>query len=270
MEALQIVTPWIADILQMDFGFAVTNTERFIIQKDGQTLRMNIEPGQALSEATAMSAAIREKRPVVKNLDAAVYGFPVRVIGFPIMDELGNVIGAVGVSRNINSWNQLAASSRELNLTMEGLVEIINTLNQNVNILTDIASKLNLLWAEAESKFQQTDQILLMIKELTSQTHLIGLNAAIESARIGESGGGFNVIANEIRKLSSKASEENHNISVILSEIKNSLHQIQEMIVKSNQTSERQLKTIEKIGELSGKLQKISEKLSVLANEIYQ
>ena len=127
MEALITITPWIADIIQVDLGFAVTDREKFIIQKDGNTVKLNISPGDPVNPKSAMAEAMKTKKHAAKNMDASLYGIPVRIYGFPILDERRNVIGSVGIAKNIDTWLGLNNSAEVL---LESSDEVGNIIDQ--------------------------------------------------------------------------------------------------------------------------------------------
>ena len=60
---------------------------------------------------------------------------------------------------------------------------------------------------------KEIGNVILIIKEISSQTNLLSLNATIEAASAGEAGKGFAVVANEVKSLSKKTEESTQQIT---------------------------------------------------------
>jgi methyl-accepting chemotaxis protein len=72
-------------------------------------------------------------------------------------------------------------------------------------------------------KAQEINKISAAIEEIAQQIHLLSLNASIESARAGEHGKGFGVVAAEIRKLSENANRQTGEITAIVQDIQDAI-----------------------------------------------
>lgn len=118
-----------------------------------------------------------------------------------------------------NGMIHLQKSQESLDFTKKSVEKII--LNSN----------------ELERISKQIFEVISIIKSISEQTNLLAINASIESARAGEYGKGFSVVANEIRKLSDLTKKSILDVSKLITEtniqvsnVSASVYEVEEII----------------------------------------
>lgn len=94
--------------------------------------------------------------------------------------------------------------------------------------------------SQTEESLGEVEQVLGFLRQVANKTRMIGLNAAIEAARVGEQGKGFAVVASEVRKLAQTSNESAENISHSLQQTLDSVKQILDGVVDSHRVAESQ------------------------------
>ncbi|MEF9437342.1 MAG: methyl-accepting chemotaxis protein [Candidatus Mariimomonas ferrooxydans] len=96
--------------------------------------------------------------------------------------------------------------------SMEGMEEIIKSVDKTIE-LADIL----------KTKSTDVEKVLTVIDDVTKQTNLLSVNAAILASQAGEYGKGFSVVAKEIKMLADRTASSAKEITGIVEAIQNGI-----------------------------------------------
>ncbi|MGM0470841.1 MAG: methyl-accepting chemotaxis protein [Bacillota bacterium] len=197
-------------------------------------IKDNIERLSAYSEELSASAeegnaTIEENNQLIADMSASIEEISASAEEVTSFAQESNSQTQVG-STNIDSTIGII---QQINRAVDDTVEVINELDQNS---------------------EEIGQIVELITTIAEQTNLLALNAAIESARAGEYGQGFAVVAEEIRGLAEDTAEATEKIS--------------NLVQRTQQKTEIGLEAIQEVQEIAEQGERIAEETGEVFSEI--
>ncbi|MFZ7121552.1 MAG: methyl-accepting chemotaxis protein [Eubacteriaceae bacterium] len=231
-------------ILDEKVNIALTDTEVYKVMITVPEMPVPFKVGDPIDEGT--KKIIMKGETVIQD-SYDTLEFPFRSYMIPIKGETGKPEGLILMAKALQKKQKAMEAYSDVKSSLEQITMAINDLNVNIQEVVDANDQILSTVKNADAKTSDTNEVLQFIEGISSQTNLLGLNAAIEASRAGDLGRGFDVVAKEIRKLSSSTSDSVKRVASVLNDISDAIKNVHKQVDDTNSVFETQASTLEEI-----------------------
>jgi twitching motility protein PilJ len=178
----------------------------------------------------------------------------------------------VKMAQSINEVSANAAESarvaqQSLDAAEKGATAVRNSITGMNEIREHIQDTSKRIKRLGESS-QEISEIVDLISDITEQTNILALNAAIQAASAGEAGRGFTVVAEEVQRLAERSGEATKQISAIVKTIQTDTQDAVSAMEKSTQGVVEGAKLSDAAGQALNEIGQVSRNLAELIETI--
>lgn len=168
-----------------------------------------------------------------------------------------------GAMESANVARQSLAAAEEGQVAVQNAISGMNEIREQIQETSKRIKRLG------ESS-QEIGEIIELISDITEQTNVLALNAAIQAASAGEAGRGFTVVAEEVQRLAERSAEATKQIGALVRTIQTDTQDAVAAMEKSTQGVVEGAKLSDNAGQALSNIGRVSRQLAELIENISQ
>ena len=245
-----------------DTAIAITDLNQYLYYEPGKKLNHRVAAGDPVKEGTLAARAMRMGQQQIAVMDSSLFGFPYIGVATPVFKTgTRTVIGCIFIGENTETQEMIKENTESITENMVGVNQMAHEISEKMSGLNALQKNLMDRLCRFEEEMKGIEGFSKTIEGIAKQTKMLGINATIESARLGQVGRGFAVVAEEIGKLA-------QNSQASASNIQNTTAEVQENSSKIIGEMEQIGVTTQEIGEILAKVAQAIEQATGMLEEL--
>lgn len=258
------VAPHLPEWYDQDVSVFVADHEQVLAANNHPKLNLGIKAQDSIdlykSTITYKVLQSGERTVAYVPKEKSQFSIPYLAIGCPIRDD-GALAGVITIVISTEKYSALLEIGAEISSSIEEIYASAESLSAQSQELAATAKTMDDETLHVKEDIHHVSDITSAIKKISHQSNVLGINASIESARAGENGRGFGVVAEEIRKLAEVTKDSAITIEQDVLEVESSVNRLAESVSQLALVSESQAQGVTDLTEVLNQISLLAEKL---------